>query len=265
MVVIGVIIRLWLTVILVAQVNWTNLFSTINFWQDVWDYLIHVCFMYQNESILEGSFNCCFNFASHYNSKYWIWILPMVFWSPYAWYFDPLPMVYRTPINGISNSTSIVYWTSYPRYLNPYPWYFGPSIHGILTPLPMVFRSPTHEMLTPLSMVLLSLYPWILNPYPWYVDPISVVFWPPTHGISNPVPMVFWPPIHGMLTHLPICWLSMRGFKIPCGFNLPHRWGSVFNKGFQYIMGENWPRGQNTMGVKIPYDTGNVGSGWFGL
>jgi hypothetical protein len=30
--------------------------------------------------------------------------------TPYQWYFDPLPMVYRPP----------------------YPWYFEPPIHGIL-------------------------------------------------------------------------------------------------------------------------------------
>ena len=33
--IIGVIIRP------MAHVNWTSLLSTINFWQDVWDYLIH--------------------------------------------------------------------------------------------------------------------------------------------------------------------------------------------------------------------------------
>ena len=124
----------------------------------------------------------------------------MVFWSPYSWYFDPLSMVYRTPIHGISNSTSIVYWTPYPRYLNPYPWYVGPSIHGILTPLPIVFR--------PLPMACWPPYPWyfypsthvILNPYPWYVDPISMEFWPPPMVYRilypwyfDPLSMVLWP------------------------------------------------------------------------
>ena len=44
--------------------------------------------------------------------------LPMVFWPPYPWYFDPL---------------SMVYWP-------PYPWYIDPLTHGILTPLPMEYR-----------------------------------------------------------------------------------------------------------------------------
>ena len=34
--------------------------------------------------------------------------------------------------------------------------------------------------------------------------------------------------------------------------------GSVFNKGVQYTMDENGPRGQYTMGFKIPYDTGTI-------
>jgi hypothetical protein len=91
-----------------------------------------------------------------------------------------------------------------------------------------------------------------LTPYPWYIDPH-------THGILTPLSMVFWPPYqwyiepptHGILTPLPIYWLEMRGVKIPWGFNLPYRGGG------QYTMDENWPRGQFTMGVKIPYDTGS--------
>ena len=48
------------------------------------------------------------------------------------------------------------------------------------------------------------------------------------------------------------------GVKIPWGFNLPYRGGAVFNKEVQYTMDENWPRGQFTMGFKIPYDTGII-------
>jgi hypothetical protein len=47
-------------------------------------------------------------------------------------------------------------------------------------------------------------------------------------------------------------------FKIPWGFNLPYRGHSVFNKGVQYTMDDNWPWGQFTMGFKIPYDTGYI-------
>ena len=96
-------------------------------------------------------------------------------------------------------------------------------------------------------------------PYPWYIDPS-------THGILNPLPMVYWPPYpwyfdpptHDILTSLHIFWLEMGGggFKIPWGFNLPYRGGSIFNKGVQYTMDVNWPRVQFTMGFKVPYDTG---------
>jgi hypothetical protein len=55
--------------------------------------------------------------------------------TPYQWYFDALPMVYRPPL-------SMVFWPTYP-------WYIDTPIHGILTPLPMVYRTP----------------------YPWYFDP----------------------------------------------------------------------------------------------
>ena len=50
----------------------------------------------------------------------------------------------------------------------------------------------------------------------------------------------------------------MGGFKIPWGFNLPYRGGSVFNKGVQYTTDVNRPRVQFTMGFKIPYDNGTV-------
>jgi hypothetical protein len=49
-----------------------------------------------------------------------------------------------------------------------------PIVHIYRPPLSMVFWPPTHG---------------ILIPYPWYIDP-------PIHGISNPLTMVFWPPIY---------------------------------------------------------------------
>ena len=55
--------------------------------------------------------------------------------TPYQWYFDVLPMVYRPPL-------SLVFFPTYP-------WYIDPPIHGNLTLLPMVYRTP----------------------YPWYFDP----------------------------------------------------------------------------------------------
>ena len=85
---------------------------------------------------IEGSSNCCLNFAWHYNSKYWIRILPLVFWPPYLWYFDhpypwyiePLPMVFWPPIYGILNPLLVVFQP-------PYPWYIDPPTHGISNPL----------------------------------------------------------------------------------------------------------------------------------
>ena len=140
--------------------------------------------------------------------------LPMVFWPPYPWYIDP-------PTHGI---------------LTPYPWYIDPPTHGILTPLPMVYRPPypwyfdppTHGILNPLPMVF-----W--PPYPWYIDPLSMVFWPP-HLIEYRPPYTWYFDLPAYLL------IRNGGFKIPWGFNLPYRGGSVFNKGVQYTMDVNRPR-----------------------
>jgi hypothetical protein len=163
--------------------------------------------------------------------------LPMVFRTPYPWYFDPryprylyapthgiwtpLPMAYWTPYRcyfysltyGVSNPLSTVYWTPVHGILT--------STHGILTPLTNVCSPPTRVISTP--------YPWqcyltihgILNPYPWYFYPLPMVFLPLTHGILTPaihnslIPlhMVFWIPypwyietnIQVTLTRYPWC------------------------------------------------------------
>ena len=73
----------------------------------------------------------------------------------YPWYFDPLPMVYRTP----------------------YTWYVEPPTHDILNLLSMAYRTPIYGLSNPLPMVFWA-------PYPWYIDP-------PIHGILNPLPMVY--------------------------------------------------------------------------
>jgi hypothetical protein len=88
------------------------------------------------------------------------------------------------------------------------------------------------------------------TPYPWYIDP-------PIHDILTPLPIEYRPPTHDILTSLHIFFIINGGFKIPWGFNLPYRGGSVFNKGVQYTMDVNRPRVQFTMGFKIPYDTGS--------
>ena len=154
----------------------------------------------------------------------------MVYRTPYPWYIDLLPTEYRPPTHGIS--------TPYPWYFDPplpmayqppYPWYFDPPIHGMSTPLPMVFWPSSHGILTP--------YPWYFDPpFPWYIDP-------PTHGVSKPLlwyyePLPFGRNDGGKFT--------MRGFKI--------QWRKIDPR--VTISYENWPRGQYTMEVKIPYDTG---------
>ena len=102
-----------------------------------------------------------------------------------------------------------------------YPWYIDPPYpcpDGILTPLPMVYRPP----------------------YPWYFDPLLMEYRPPyTWYFDLPAYLLI---ING-------------GVNIPWGFNLPYRRGSVFYKGVQYTMDENWPWGQFTMRFKIPYET----------
>ena len=162
--------------------------------------------------------------------KFYYPLTHSIYWAPYPWYFDP-------PTHGILTTLTMVYWP-------PYPWYIDPLTHGISTPPTMVYWPP----------------------YPWYIDP-------PTHGILTPLPMVYRPPIHGILTplpidirppthdilaSLPISWLEMGGSKCHGGSIYHTGEGSVFNKGAQYTLDENWPRGQFTMGFKIPYDTGSI-------
>jgi hypothetical protein len=98
--------------------------------------------------------------------------------TPYAWYFYPLPIVYRSPnrgifylpLHGILIPLPMVYRTPYPWYVDPYTWYFDPSTHGIANPLPMVCRPPINDILTPLYKKCL---------------PLSLVYLPPTHSIST--------------------------------------------------------------------------------
>ena len=150
----------------------------------------------------------------------------------------------------------MVYWPPLPMvYRPPYPWYIDPPTHGILIPLPMEYRPPpTHGISTP--------YLWYFDPpYPWYIDP-------PSHGILTPLPMVWYidPLTHGILPpypwniDLPAYLLIRNGGSKYHGDSIYHTGGggSVFNKGVQYTIDENWPRGQFTMGFKIPYDTGII-------
>jgi hypothetical protein len=63
--------------------------------------------------------------------------------SPLLWYYEPLPMAYRTPyqwniepsIKGISNLLPIVFWT-------PLPWHIEPHTHDVLTlSMVLVYRT----------------------------------------------------------------------------------------------------------------------------
>ena len=64
--------------------------------------------------------------------------------TPYIWYIVPPTHCIWPPTHGILTPLPMVYWT-------PYLWYFDPlsmvpPIHGILTPLPMVFRGGQFTM-----------------------------------------------------------------------------------------------------------------------
>ena len=154
-----------------------RLFDTFFWW------CVNTCnnvnYMYKTECILVGSHNCSLNCVWHYNSKYWIGILPLVLWSPYPWYYDPLPMVYRTP----------------------YPWYIQLPTHGMLTPFPLYFDT--------LSMTIWTPYPWyfelpthrMLTPYPWHMNPLSMIFWTRYPWYFDPYPWYFYLSFHGISLH----------------------------------------------------------------
>jgi hypothetical protein len=59
------------------------------------------------------------------------------------------------------------------------------SLYDILTPLSMVFWPPTHGILNPLSMEYRS-------PCPWYFEPPTLGFWPRYPWYFDPLPMVYW-------------------------------------------------------------------------
>ena len=91
--------------------------------------------------------------------------LSMVYWAPYPWHVElpnhsisnPLLMVLWSATRGISNPLSMVYWI-------PYSWHIEPPIKSIVTPRLWCIKCL------------------------WHFDPLSMLFWPPTHGISTPFP-----------------------------------------------------------------------------
>jgi hypothetical protein len=91
----------------------------------------------------------------------------MVFWAPYPWYIEPLPMVFWPPTYVISNPLPMVFWSLYP-------WYFEPHIHGISKLLSMVFWTPTHGISNPLSMSYRILTHGILTPVVQYTMEMGI-------------------------------------------------------------------------------------------
>jgi hypothetical protein len=73
--------------------------------------------------------------------------------TPYPWYIDPLPMVYRPPYSWYINPLSMVYRPLSIVYRSPYSRYFEPPIHGTFTSLSMDIKSQTHDISTTLPMV----------------------------------------------------------------------------------------------------------------
>ena len=72
-------------------------------------------------------------------------------------------------------------------YQTYYPWYIDPPTHGILTSLPMVYPA-----IEPISMVYPAPIHGILTPYPWYFDPPTPgSSTPSTHGILTPLTMEY--------------------------------------------------------------------------
>ena len=66
------------------------------------------------------------------------------------------------------------------------------------------------------------------RPYPWYIvfEPVSMVFWCPTHSILTPL-------IHGILTHLPmVYWPPYPWYFDPSGYLL------IRNEGVQFSIRE---------------------------
>ena len=142
-------------------------------------------------------------------------------------FLPPLPMVFWPPIHGILTPLSMVYWPPYPCHFDPLS--IDPPTHGILTPYPWYFDPPTHYF-DPLSMVFWPPYPWYFDlptvyrsPYPWYIDPSTHgILTPPIHGILTSLPMIFWPPTHGISN--PLLWYyEPLFFGRNEGVNLP--WG----------------------------------------
>jgi hypothetical protein len=72
----------------------------------------------------------------------------------------------------------LIFWKFW-NCITPLPIAYIVCTHGIWTPypwhidpLPMVYRPPTHCILTPLPM-------WYRSPYQWYIKPSLMVLWTP--------------------------------------------------------------------------------------
>jgi hypothetical protein len=141
---------------------------------------------------------------------------------------NPLLMVLWSATRGISNPLSMVYWI-------PYSWHIEPPIKSILTPRLWCIKCLWH--FDPLSMLFWSPTHIISTPFPWYAGPLPIVYRtayplyyePLTHVILYPYPWYFDSATHGISKTLlwyyePPVLVEMRGFNfIMMEFNIQWR------------------------------------------
>ena len=153
------------------------------------------------------------------------------------------------------------YRTSYPRNIEPstngnletpYTWYFDPRTNRISNypwyPLSIVCWPPTHGIFTP---------------YPWYIEPLYMVFWPhyqwyldtPTHGILTPLP-IGYRTTHGISNNLPmVFWSSYQSLIEPLIHGILNSVLIVFLTllPMEYQIPYPWYFRPSTHGILTPY------------
>ena len=69
--------------------------------------------------------------------------------TPCLWYFDPLPMLYRTPCQLFLRPSPFAHCISNPCiwYYDPlHPWYIESPAYGISTPIAYGILTPLHKL-----------------------------------------------------------------------------------------------------------------------
>ena len=132
-------------------------------------------------------------------------------------------MVLWSATHDISNPLSMVYWI-------PYSWHIEPPIKSIVTP-----------------------HLWCIKCL-WHFDPLSMLFWPPTHSISNLLSMVLWTSYTCYIVPLPMIfwlrytWNIVNPFIVLWTPSFGRNEGVQFDHdGVQYTMTKIGLRGQNTI------------------